>query len=344
MKANYFLGNGRFELREIPVPEPGDTDVLIRVAACGVCGTDVHIFHGDKGSAEVVPPVVLGHELAGVVARTGKAVTLFREGDHVSVDPNIYCGKCRPCRTGRKQLCENLSAVGVTRDGGFAEYCLVPEAQCFAVGKDVPLVYAAMTEPLACCIHGIERAGIRPGSNVLVIGGGAIGLMMVQLAKLSGASKVLLSEPIAFRRETGMRVGADAAVDPVNGDLPESMRETFGGEGADVIIECVGIPAVSRQALEVASRGSTVLLFSVPQVGASVPLSLDDVYRKELTVMGSMINPDTHGKAAALISSGRIDLQPLITHTYPLSKLYDAVIMQQGNESLKVIVEPQRGE
>ena len=118
-------------MRELPVPEPGDADVLIRVAACGVCGTDVHIFHGDKGSAEVVPPVVLGHELAGVVVRTGKAVTMFREGDHVSVDPNIYCGRCRPCRTGRKQLCENLYAIGVNRDGGFAEYCCAPETQCF---------------------------------------------------------------------------------------------------------------------------------------------------------------------------------------------------------------------
>ena len=344
MKANVFLGNGRFEMRELPVPEPGDADVLIRVAACGVCGTDVHIFHGDKGSAEVAPPVVLGHELAGVVVKTGKAVTMFREGDHVSVDPNIYCGRCRPCRTGRKQLCENLYAIGVNRDGGFAEYCCAPETQCFLIDEKIPLAYAAMTEPLACCIHGIERAGIRPGNTVLVIGGGAIGLMMVQLAKLSGASKVLLSEPIAFRRETGLLLGADAAVDPVNGDLSESVEETFGGDGADVIIECVGIPAVTKQALEIASRGSTVLLFSVPKAGTTVPLSLDDVYRKELTVMGSMINPDTHAKAAALINSGKIDFEHIITHTDPLSKLYDAVLKQQGDESLKVIVEPQRGE
>ncbi|MCR5072425.1 MAG: zinc-binding dehydrogenase, partial [Clostridiales bacterium] len=164
------------------------------------------------------------------------------------------------------------------------------------------------------------------------------------LAKLSGASKVLLSEPIAFRRETGLLLGADAAVDPINGDLSESVKETFGGDGADVIIECVGIPAVTKQALETASRGSTVLLFSVPKAGTTVPLSLDDVYRKELTVLGSMINPDTHAKAAALISSGKIDLEHIITHTYPLSGLYDAVLKQQGDESLKVIVEPQRGE
>ena len=344
MKANVFLGNERFELRELPVPEPGDTDVLIRVAACGVCGTDVHIFHGDKGSAEVVPPVVLGHEFSGVIVKTGKAVSMFHEGDHVSVDPNIYCGRCRLCRTGRKQLCENLYAIGVNRDGGFAEYCSVPETQCYRFDDTIPLRYAAMTEPLACCIHGIERAGVRPGSTVLVIGGGAIGLMMVQLAKLSGAAKVLLSEPIAFRRETGLKVGADAAVDPRSADLSDSVRETFGGDGADMIIECVGIPAVSQQALQTASRGSTVLLFSVPKTGTSVPLSLDDVYGKELTVMGSMINPDTHAKAAALINSGRIDLESIITHTYPLAKLYDAVLMQQGNESLKVIVEPQERE
>ena len=129
MRSNYFLGDGQFEVRQEPIPPLGERDVLVKVAACGVCGTDVHIYHGDKGSADVKPPVVLGHELAGVVERVGSQVTSVRVGDHVTVDPNIYCGKCHYCQIGKKQLCSNLYAIGVNRNGGFAEYCAAPETQ-----------------------------------------------------------------------------------------------------------------------------------------------------------------------------------------------------------------------
>ena len=340
MKANYFLGGGRFEMREDPVPEPGAGDVLIRVAACGICGTDVHIYHGDKGSAAVDPPVVLGHELSGVVVRTGPQVKTLKAGDHVSVDPNSYCGKCHYCRIGKKQLCTSLYAVGVNRNGGFEEYCAVPEAQCYKLSDHVPLRYGAMAEPLACCLHGIDRAGIRPGDTVTVIGGGAIGLMMVQLAKLSGASFVVLSEPVAMRREIGLRLGADRAVDPFNEDLPEKLLSLTGMPGTDVVIECVGNTAAVRQAFSAAKRGTTVLLFSVPAAGTFHELSLEDVYQKELTVIGSLINPDTHGRAVELINRGLIRLDDIITHSYPVEKLEEAILMQMSDASIKVLIEP----
>lgn len=339
MKANYFLGNRSFELRQIDIPEIGPKDILLRVAACGICGTDVHIYHGDKGSAEVTPPVVLGHELAGVVEAVGEQVTTLQVGDHVSVDPNIYCGKCHYCQIGKKQLCENLYAIGVNRDGGFEEYCTVPEAQCYPLRKEIPLRYGAMVEPLACCIHGIDRAKIRPGDTVCVIGGGAIGLLMVQLAKYSGASQVVLSEPVEMRRQVGMELGADAAIDPIHEDIAARLQEILKNPGADVVIECVGTPIATAQAFQAASKGATVLLFSVPKPGTTHPLSLEDVYHKELTILGSMINPDTHGRAAALINSGVIRLDPIITHAYPVEQLEDAILMQQSSESLKVIVE-----
>lgn len=340
MKANYFLGSGRFEVREDPIPAIGPDDVLVKVAACGVCGTDVHIYHGDKGSAAVIPPVVLGHELSGTVVKTGENVKSLKAGDHVSVDPNSYCGKCHYCRIGKKQLCASLYAVGVNRNGGFEEYCAVPETQCYPLSPSVPLKYGAMAEPLACCLHGIDRAGIRVGDTVCVIGGEAIGLMMVQLAKLSGASRVILSEPVAMRREIGLKLGADHAIDPIHEDISERISAITGMPGTDVVIECVGNTTAVQQAFEAAKRGTTVLLFSVPKAGSFHPLSLEDVYQKELTVVGSMINPDTHGRAVALINEGKIKLEDIITHSFPVEQLEQAIHMQMSDASIKVIIEP----
>ena len=157
MRGTYFLGNGAFETRDIPEHPLAPREVLIQVAACGVCGTDVHIYHGDKGSAEVIPPVVLGHELSGTVAAVGAAVKTLHVGDHVAVDPNCYCGECHYCRRGKKQLCTNLHAIGVNENGGFADFCYAPEAQCFLLDPELPLEYGAMAEPLACCLHGARH-------------------------------------------------------------------------------------------------------------------------------------------------------------------------------------------
>ena len=316
-------------------------EVLVRVAACGICGTDVHIFHGDKGSAEVVPPVVLGHELSGVVEQVGPDVDMVSVSDHVVVDPNIYCGICRPCQMGKKQLCEHLSAIGVTRNGGFAEYCVVPQAQCFKVDREIPFEQAAMAEPLACCIHGIDRAGIRPGSAVCVVGGGAIGLMMVQLAKLAGAASVVLSEPIEFRRRVALEVGADAVINPVEENLAERYMGITGLAGADVVIECVGNTTAVRQAFEAAGRGAMVLLFSVPKPDTFHQLSLDEVYHKELNIAGSLIDPDTFLRAVALLNEGRIKLAPIITHAFPTARLKEAILMQMSDESIKVVAMPE---
>ena len=263
-------------------------------------------------------------------------------GDHVAVDPNIYCGACTPCRDGKKQFCEHLQALGVTRDGGFAQYSAAPAAQCFKLAPELPFEAGAMAEPLACCLHGIDAAGIRPGSTVCVIGGGAIGLLMVQLARLSGAAKVILSEPVELRRSAGLSVGADLAVDPLREDLSARVREAAGKSGADVVIECVGNTAATRSAFEAAGFGATVLLFSVPAPTATVPLPLFDVYKKELAIRGSFINPDTHLRAVELLSAGRINVEPLITHTFGIGEMEQAIKMQMGGESIKVMVLPNK--
>lgn len=338
MRKVSFMGKKSFKLQEISTPTPGPGELLIRNAACGVCGTDVHIYYGEPGSAEVKPPVVLGHEYAGIVEAVGPDVSVFRIGDHVTIDPNMYCGVCRYCRDGKKQLCEEMQAIGVTQDGGFATHSVVPAAQAYQLHKDLPLESGAMAEPLACCIHGIDSAAIRSGDTVLVIGGGTIGLLMLQLAKLAGAAQVILSEPVSLRRDIALSLGANACIDPVNENPAQRIKELTGKDGADIVIECAGNTSATRQAFEAAAKGATLLLFSVPTVDASYSLSLFDVYKKELTIKGSFINPDTHARAVALLESGRIQIAPLITHRFPLDHMDEAIQTQMGSDSIKVLV------
>lgn len=338
MIGAYFLGNKTIETRPLKLPEPGAGQVLLRVCACGVCGTDVHIYEGGKGSADVTPPVILGHEFSGYVEQIGPGVEGLRIGQLVTVDPNIYCGKCLPCRQGQKQMCHHMKAVGVTMDGGFADYCLAPYAQCVAVPENTDPELAAMAEPVACCLHGIDRVGIRPGENVLVVGGGTIGQIMLQLARNAGAAKVVLSEPVAKRRQLAVELGADAAIDPIHENLNERLYEILGCEGADVVIECVGSPRTSEQAIDAAARCGRIMLFGVPHPEAVLQTKMHPIFQKELTIMGSFVNPDTHSRAVALIASGRLNLKPLITHRFPVSRLEEAIKMQTGPESIKVLV------
>lgn len=340
MKASRFLGNKTFAVTDLPTPHAGPGELVLRNQVCGVCGTDVHIYHGEPGSADVNPPVVLGHEYSGEVVEVGEGVTGFAVGDHVTVDPNIYCGHCAYCQNGKKQLCPSMEAIGVTRDGGFAQYSRIPASQAFKLEPTVPWEAAAMAEPLACCLHGIDLAGIQVGDKVCVVGGGAIGLLMVQLAKLSGASQIVLSEPNEKRRQVGLQLGANAAIDPTRPDAQEAFAQVLGG-GANVVIECVGnVPAV-KSAFQFAGKGATVLLFSVPKVDATFDLPLFDVYKKELTIKGSFVNPDTHARAVALINSGKVDFGPIITHRFPLDQLPEAIAMQMSDASIKVVVEAQ---
>ena len=344
MKGNFFLGadkEQKFEMREMDLHELGPHDVLVKNMACGICGTDVHIYHGGEGSAKVEPPVVLGHEFSGIVEAVGSEVTVVKPGDHIACDPNKYCGLCRPCRMGKKQNCEHLYAVGVNANGGFAQYSRFYEGQCFKINDDVDFDVAAMTEPLACVIHGIDLAAIKPGQNVAVIGTGAIGFLMMQMAKLEGAGKVIMCATSDEKCKMALELGADYAINSKKEDLKEKIKEITGSDGVDVAIECVGkIPAV-EQAFQIAGLGCKILIFSVPDPGAKVELDLFDLFKKELCITGSIINPDTHQRAVNMINSGKLHIKELITHTFPLTGVEDAIHMQMSKESIKVVVHPQ---
>ena len=236
MKAAVFLGKEKIETRELDIPKLRDGEILIKVMASGICGTDVHIFHGSPGATEATVPVVLGHEFSGEVVECAPKTSRIKVGDKVTVDPNMYCGNCDYCLNGKKNYCTSMSAIGVNQNGGFEAYCAVPEKQAILLSPDVDYEEAAMAEPVACCLRGIDNIGITQGDTVCVIGGGAIGQIMAQLAKISGASKVVVSEPVKMRRDLAISLGADAAIDPMAGDLKEQLKETIGKDYANVII------------------------------------------------------------------------------------------------------------
>ena len=344
MRGSFFLGanqDTKFEIREMPRPDLGPHDVLVKNMACGICGTDVHIYHGEEGSAAVTPPVVLGHEYSGIVEQIGSEVTVVKPGDHVTIDPNMYCGICRSCRMGRKQNCEHLFALGVNVNGGFAEYSVCPETQCFVLKKDVDFDVAAMAEPLACVIHGIDLSGIKPGQSVAIIGTGAIGFLMMQMAKLKGASTVIMCTTNDERAELAIRLGADYVINSKKENLVEKIKEYTDSDGVDVVIECVGKTVATNQAIQIAGKGATIVLFSVPAPDATYALPLIDVFKKELTIVGSLINPDTHQRAVNIINEGRIEIKDLITHTFSLDNLEEAIHRQMSHDSIKVVVHPQ---
>lgn len=230
MKSAVFYGKHDLRVEESAKPAVGRRDVLINVKACGVCGTDVHIYEGDKGAADVTPPTILGHEFAGVVEAVGSDVAGFKPGDRVCIDPNHPCGCCEPCRDGINHYCEHMTGYGTTVNGGFAEYCSVDMQQVYKLGNHTSFEQGAMTEPVACCLHGIDMCNIKPGSTVVVIGGGMIGLLMMQLAKNAGATKVVLLEPVEGKREVALKLGADLAIDSIHEDVPARLKQEGVGQ------------------------------------------------------------------------------------------------------------------
>lgn len=320
MRSAVFYGKHQLKVEDMPMPEVGAKDVLIRVKACGVCGTDVHIYEGDKGAAEVTPPTILGHEFAGVVAKTGEEVKGFKEGDRVCIDPNCYCGLCEPCRDGIAHYCEHMIGYGTTVNGGFAEYCAVDERQVYHLGEQTSFEQGAMAEPVACCLHGIDMCEIQPGHQVVVIGGGMIGLLMLQLAKLAGAAKAALIEPVEAKREIGRRMGADVCIDPLTQDVKKEL-EAAGMTRVRTVIECVGRASTIEQAIDIAGNKAVVMMFGLTKPDEEIQVKPFQIFQKELVLKSSYINPYTQKRALELIDSGRVDVSSMICEVCGMEKL-----------------------
>jgi len=313
----------------------GKNEVLLQVACCGICGTDQHIYHGHPGSAEVNPPIVLGHELSGVVVAVGEGVSTLQQGDRVSVDPNIYCGSCEYCRNGRAHLCDKLNAVGVTRDGGMAERCVVPAANCYKLPDHVSMIEGAMVEPLGCVLHGYKKLDLRANHHVLIAGGGFIGQLFLQLVKAAGVTHITVSEPNQNKHELLRAIGANHVVSPFDPNEAAGLQNS-----ADIVIECVGRPESMELAIKTARKGAQVLIFGVASPDAEACFSPFDVFSKELRIMGSFINPYTHEEAIALIAQNIVQIEPLISHRIHLDELPELMTSYPKLNVTKAIVVP----
>lgn len=341
MKSAVFYGKHDLRVEESKKPEIGPKDVLIQVKACGVCGTDVHIYEGDKGAAEVTPPTILGHEFSGVVAQTGAEVVNCKVGDRVCIDPNCYCGTCEPCRNGAAHYCENMIGYGTTVNGGFAEYCAVNERQVYLLGENTTFEQGAMAEPVACCLHGIDMCEIQPGHQVVVIGGGMIGLLMMQLAKLAGAAKVALLEPVENKREVAKKLGADICIDPIKEDV-QAVLKAAGMTWINTVIECVGRPSTIRQAIDIAGNKAVVMMFGLTKPDETIQVKPFEVFQKELVLKASFINPYTQKRALDLIDSRRLDVSSMIYEVCGLENLEGVLSKPELRANGKYIISPEK--
>lgn len=341
MKRAVFYGAHDLRIEDSAIPKPGPEEVLIQVKACGVCGTDIHIFEGDKGAAAVTPPTVLGHEFSGMIVETGSRVRGFCAGDRVCIDPNCYCGACDFCRNGEVHFCEHMVGYGTTVDGGFAGYCVVKASQVYHLGDHTTYEQGAMAEPVACCLHGIDLCEIKPGSQVVVIGGGMIGLLMLQLAKLAGASRTALLEPVEKKREMARKLGADVCIDPMKEDVKKKLEEA-GLTWIRTVIECAGLPSTMEQAIELAGKKGTVMMFGLTKPDAQIGLKPFEIFQKELTLRASFINPCTQQRALALIDSGQLDVESMVCKTIGLEELESVLSDPRMRAEGKYIVLPDR--
>ncbi|MBZ9961574.1 MULTISPECIES: zinc-dependent alcohol dehydrogenase family protein [unclassified Mesorhizobium] len=342
MKAVRLEAVGSITLREVAKPVPGPDDLLVRIESCGVCGTDRHLFHGEFPCR---PPVTPGHEFSGIVEAMGHSVSGFSLGDRVTGDPNIACGRCRHCHAGRINLCSNLNAIGIHRDGGFADYVVLPQKQAFILPADLKPTHGAFCEPLGCCLHGVDLAEIKPGSSVAILGGGVIGLLTVQLARLAGATTIILSTRQASRRALAEELGATATVDASAADVIDAISGPAGlvPGGVDVVLECAGVQKTVEQSLRLARAGGTVVIVGVVPQGMKAAFEPFDLLFRELKVLGSFLNPYTHRRAAELIASGAIEIDRLISRQVPLEEAAAVIANPPAAGEVKVVVVPDRG-
>ncbi|MDB4051699.1 zinc-dependent alcohol dehydrogenase family protein [Planktomarina sp.] len=328
MRATKLYSTGDIRTVNVDIPSPAKNEILIKVEAAGICGTDRHLYHGEFPS---VPDKILGHEFSGIVVDSGE--TDFAEGARVTCDPNTWCGTCNQCQRGRVNLCPNNLATGIHRDGGFAEFCVFPASKAVVLPNEINPLYGAFCEPLACTLHGMDIGAAREGETVLVIGGGVIGLMAVQLAKLAGAEVLLLTRS-AEKQALGLNIGADYAV-----STGDAVRNIWP-EGADLVVECAGVSATVTLSPRLARSGGRVVILGVVSQGEMVPIEPFDLLFREIQMHFSFLNPFTHGRAAKMIADGTIKISPLISRTISLEEAARAIASPPPKGEVRAIVVP----
>jgi len=340
VKAAIFFGPGRIEVKSMDPPSPGPEEVLIRVTGCGVCGTDFHVFHGTLVDASR-PPVVLGHEITGVVEEVGSDVDNVRIGQTVAVNPVVTCGRCQHCQSGRPNLCTRPEAIGFVRNGGFAEYCCAPASHVIPLRDGTPPEAGILVETLACVLNGYDRLEPRPGCSVLILGAGTVGLLWLQLLAGRAMSLVAVSEPVGFRREKALALGADMVFDPAEGPLSQQVARA-GLEGFDFVVDASGNPAAVEEGIRLVRKAGTFMIFGVCPEDALVRINPAELYAREAKIIASKMPPHRLVRAARLIEAGKIDYRAVVTHRWPLERLAEAIgrFETARAEQIKVMIDP----
>jgi len=345
MLAAVFQGPGQMEVTEVDTPDIGADEVLVKVGANTICGTDVRIFRGEKTKG-IHPPTILGHEMAGHIYQVGKRVRGYEVGAPVAIAPVIACQRCFYCQNGMENVCPNQKILGYDVKGGLSEYVRIPAdaiaaGNLFVVQNDLPSEYLALAEPLACCVNGHHRSQIRLNSSVLIMGSGPIGLFHLQLSLLAGARTVIVSDPSAPRRAVASAFGAHITIDPTVEDLPSLVSEVTGGLGVDSIIICIGVTTLVNDALNMARQRGCINIFAGLAAKGWAEIEANLIHYKELEVTGSANSRRAdYQTALQLIESGRIKVEQMVTDRFPLRSACEALDKVAGGEGLKIAVLP----
>jgi D-arabinitol dehydrogenase (NADP+) len=333
MKALIIDEPGKARVAEVPIPKPGPGEVLIRVERCGICGTDVHIFRGEYlGSYPITP----GHEFSGTITEVGAGVTSLAVGDRVAVEPNIACDACPACLSNRQNFCENWKAVGVGLPGGMAEYVVAPTKAVFDIG-DLAFKSGAFVEPLSCVLHGMQRAAPQLADEILILGAGPIGILLLKTALAMGASSITALDRSSSRLELAQAEGATATLASIDA-IP---RDHF-----DLVIDATGVPAIMEKTTQWVRPGGRILLFGVPPSGSKITLDAFAIFRKGLTLLSSYTSVRNSIQAVRMLRSGRIDVSSLVSHELPLERFVEGVEMIEKGAAgvLKILMAPGKEE
>jgi len=320
----------RITLVNLSLPELQADEVLIKVMASGICGTDIHILRGDYIAKY---PIIPGHEFSGIIEKIGACVTRLEIGDNVAVEPNISCDNCYNCLNNKQNFCENWQAIGVTKSGGMAQYVVVPEKSVFKIDK-LKYEYAAFMEPLSCVLHGLQKVKINPGDRVVVFGAGPIGLLFLQMVRLQGAVHVSVLENLASRSDLAEQYGANQIFQ----NISDFERDDF-----DVVIDATGVISLMEQTVDLVRSGGVVLLFGVPPAKEKMKIEGLKFFKKGLTILSSFTSVRNSYQSISLLKAGIIDVSGLISHRLSLSEFERGVnLIEKGDDDVKkVMILPQ---
>ncbi|MHA2074451.1 MAG: alcohol dehydrogenase catalytic domain-containing protein, partial [Candidatus Hodarchaeales archaeon] len=316
---------------------------------CGICGTDLHIYEGKVPFVKF--PIIPGHEFSGKVAAIGSEVINIDIGEKVAVNPNLSCkdyrfskkNYCFYCKKNRPHFCNNWEAIGVTMAGAFAEYVVCPISSVFKIPRNISLREAVFMEPIACCLHGLNRLNFTPKNTVLIIGAGPIGLLMTTLIKMEYKSRIIVSEPNKFRRMQAISQGADIVIDPRSESLEEIILNETEGNGVDNAIEAVGSLQTASEAIKYLNKGGEVLIFGVTEPKKSIDLILNNLYSKELSLFGSFTNPHENYQALEFLENKVLNASKLVSHELSLNRVEEGLMLlrNRSDNVLKILVKPE---